>query len=210
MSLEHDLAALADGSLAPERRTALEARVAASSALAELLAEQRRVVALTRRAATAVEAPAALRARIEAQRRPRRRVQGIVLAGAAAAGAAALLVFNPSTTGERLHAELAATRLAPGATGAATLMQTAAGWRIALNARGLPRLANGRFYEAWLRNPDGVLVPIGTFNQGPNVTLWAGVSPQRFTTLTVTREMADSNQRSSGETVLVGQIDARD
>jgi anti-sigma factor RsiW len=210
MSLEHDLAALADGSLAPERRAALEAGVAASSALAELLAEQRRVVALTRRAATAVEAPAALRARIEAQRRPRRRVKGIVLVGAAAAGAAALLVFNPSTTGERLHAELAATRLAPGASGAATLTRTASGWRIALETRALPRRANGRYYEAWLRNRDGVLVPIGTFNQGPKVTLWAGVSPQQFTMLTVTRETSHNNEGSSGETVLVGPIDARD
>jgi len=35
-----ELAALADGSLAPERRVALEARVAASPELADRLAEQ--------------------------------------------------------------------------------------------------------------------------------------------------------------------------
>ena len=45
-----ELAALADGSLAPERRVALEARVAASSELADRLAEQQRAVALTRSA----------------------------------------------------------------------------------------------------------------------------------------------------------------
>ena len=41
-----ELAALADGSLAPGRRGELEARVAASSELADRLAEQQRAVAL--------------------------------------------------------------------------------------------------------------------------------------------------------------------
>ena len=67
-----ELAALADGSLAPARRAALEARVAASPELADRLAEQERAVALARSAAAEVEAPAALRARIEGQRRARR------------------------------------------------------------------------------------------------------------------------------------------
>jgi len=40
------------------------------------------------------------------------------------------------------------------------------------------------------------------------VTLWAGVSPTSFTTLTVTRERADGDQRSSGEKVLTGRVDA--
>ena len=52
----------------------------------------------------------------------------------------------------------------------------------------------------------GVLVPIGTFNEGRNVTLWAGVSPQDFTLLTVTRERADGDQASSGEKVLAGAV----
>ena len=49
-----------------------------------------------------------------------------------------------------------------------------------------------------------MLVPIGTFNEGRKVTLWAGVSPKDFPTLTVTRERADGDQASSGEKVLVG------
>jgi hypothetical protein len=73
----------------------------------------------------------------------------------------------------------------------------------------LPRLDGGRFYEAWLRNRAGVLVPVGTFNEGYRVTLWAGVPPTAFTTLTVTREQADGNQGSSGEKVLVGTVSAR-
>jgi Anti-sigma-K factor rskA, C-terminal len=208
-----ELAALADGSLAPERRAALEARVAVSSELADRLAEQQRAVALARSAANGVETPAALRARIEAQRRVRhlRAPRRPVLIGAAATAvlaiAVGLAVFRSGSSGERFHAALAATDLVAGAAGEATLTKTSSGWRIELGATGLPRLAGGRFYEAWLRNSAGVLVPIGTFNEGKDVTLWAGVSPKDFTTLTVTREQADGDQTSSGTKVLVGTVD---
>jgi hypothetical protein len=205
-----ELAALADGSLAPERRAALEARVAASPELADRLSEQHRAVALAQNALKGVEAPAALRARIEAQRRVRRvrAPRRLVLIGAPAIAALAvgIGVFASGSSGERFHAALAATDLQPGARGDATLVKTSSGWRIELDATGLPRLAGGRFYEAWLRNSAGVLVPIGTFNEGRNVTLWAGVSPKSFTTLTVTREQADGDQASSGEKVLTGRV----
>jgi hypothetical protein len=207
-----ELAALADGSLASERRAPLEAQVAASSELAEQLAEQERAVALARSAVAGVEAPAALRTRIEAQRRLRRvaRPRRLVLIGASAtavlAVAIALVVSRSGTSGQHLHAALVATALVPGAHGQATLTKTSSGWRIELDAAGLPRLTGGRFYEAWLRNAAGVLVPIGTFNDGRDVRLWAGVSPSNFPTLTVTRERADGDQTSSGEKVLVGRI----
>jgi hypothetical protein len=208
-----ELAALADGSLAPDRRAELEARVAESSELAERLAEQQRAVALARSAEAEVEAPAALRARIHAQRRARRVwvPSRLVLIGAAATAVAAVAVgvavFRSGTSGIRFHAALAATDVVPGARGEATLSKTASGWRIELDATGLPRLEGGRFYEAWLRHGAGVLVPIGTFNDGRDVTLWAGVSPKDFATLTVTRERADGDQASSGEKVLVGTVD---
>ena len=51
-------------------------------------------------------------------------------------------------------------------------------------------------------------MPIGTFNEPGKVTLWAGVSPKDFPTLTVTREQADDVQASSGEKVLVGTANA--
>jgi hypothetical protein len=209
---EAELAALADGSLAPERRAALEARVGASPELAERLAEQRRAVALAQAAAAEVEAPAGLRARVEAQRGARRapvrrRLVTVAAVGVAAlAVALALTVFRSGGSGERFHAALAPTALAPGVTGKATLTKTSAGWRVELYARGLPRLTGGRFYEAWLRDSAGTLVPIGTFNEGRGVTLWAGVSPKEFRTITVTRERADGNQASSGEKVLVGAL----
>lgn len=210
-----ELAALADGTLAPERRAELEARVAASSELADRLAEQQRALALSRSAAAEVEAPAALRARVEAQQRVRRvrAPRRFVLIGATATAAVVAVaiglgVFRADTDGEQFHAALAPTDLVPAASGEATLTKTSSGWRIELDATGLPRLEDGRFYEAWLRNPEGVLVPIGTFNESQQVTLWAGVSPKEFPTLTVTRELADGDQGSSGEKVLVGTANA--
>jgi anti-sigma-K factor RskA len=208
-----ELAALADGSLAPERRAALEAQVAESAELADRLGEQQRAVALARSAAAEVEAPAALRARVEARRRASRRAapRRVVLIGTAAAAVVAAVVvgvnvLGSSTSGETFHAALSATQLVPGASGEATLTKTSSGWRIELDTTGLPRLDGGRFYEAWLRRRDGVLVPVGTFNEGRGVTLWAGVSPVNFTTLTVTREQADGDQGSSGKKILVGNV----
>lgn len=207
-----ELAALADGSLAPERRAAVEARVAESEDLAARLAEQERALALTRSAAVGVDAPAALRARLEAERQPRRVLiprRGLVLgASAAAAVAVAVIavVLSSGSPSQQFRAALAPTALSPGASGEATLTKTSSGWRIELDARGLPRLDGGRFYEAWLRNESGVLVPIGTFNEGTNVTLWAGVAPTKFKTLTITRERNDGNQASSGQKVLVGAV----
>lgn len=210
-----ELAALADGSLPPEQRAALGVRVAASAELAERLAEQQRALALTRSAVEDVDAPAGLRARIEAQRHPRRvwAPPRPVLAGLAVAAVLAVAIgltaaLRSDSPGGGLRAALGPTDLAPGATGEATLTKTSAGWRIELEAAGLPRLDNGRFYEAWLRNEAGVLVPIGTFNEGPKVTLWAGVSPKTFTALTVTREQADGNQASSAKKVLVGKVNS--
>ena len=207
-----DLAPLADGSLPPERRAALQARVDASPELAERLREQRLAVAFARSAANGIEAPAALRARVEAQRARRRSVSSRpALIGAAAAAAlafaAAVVVFGSGSSGQRFHATLSATGLQPGAGGDATLVKTSSGWRIELHASGLPRLAGGRFYEAWLQNSTGALVPVGTFNEGRKVTLWAGVSPKSFRTLAVTRERADGDQAPSGAKVLTGTVD---
>jgi anti-sigma factor RsiW len=87
---EEELAALADGSLAPERHAEVEAMIRRSPELMERLVEQRNAVELLRSAAD-VEAPAALRARVQpspsrpARARERRRSVWI---GAAAAGVA--------------------------------------------------------------------------------------------------------------------------
>ena len=210
------MAALADGSLAPERRAELEAKVSTTPELAERLAEQQRALSLVQSATAEVEAPAALRARIEAQRRGRRAnapPRLLLIAGAAAtvlALAIGLSIIGSETAPQQFRAALAPTTLVPDAKGEATLTKTSSGWRIELDAAGLPRLDNGRFYEAWLRDAAGTLIPVGTFNEGQRVTLWAGVPPTEFTTLTVTREKADGDQASSGEKVLVGTVDVGD
>src|ERR1700712_4342166 len=107
-------------------------------------------------------------------------------------------------TPQTYAAELHSTALASGAAGTAMLTQTTSGWQSHLHANGLPRRDGGEFYEAWLKNGAGVLVPIGTFNEPTDVTLWAGVSPGEFPTMTVTRQQANGNQASSGEVVLAG------
>ncbi len=91
---EAELAALADGSVASDRRASLEAQVAASPALADRLAEQERAVGLLRGAGDEVEAPAGLRARLEAQRSPRtaRTPRRLALAGVAVAAVAAVAI----------------------------------------------------------------------------------------------------------------------
>jgi hypothetical protein len=137
--------------------------------------------------------------------------RSVVLMGAAAAAVILVVATMVVVTGGQDDAEsfsmvLEPTELLPGAAGSATLTKTDSGWRIELDATGLPRLDEGRFYQAWLRNEEGTLVPVGSFNEGSDVVLWAGVSPVTFPILTVTEEAADGDQASSGVRVLVGTI----
>jgi hypothetical protein len=142
--------------------------------------------------------------------RPRRRkytLLGIAAAIILAAGLAvgiSVAVSNSGPSAMKFAATLSGTQLAPGASGKATLTQTSSGWRIHLDAIGLPRLDNGRFYQAWLKNAAGRAIPIGTFNEGGDVMLWAGVPPADYGTMTVTRQTAQGGPASSGQVVLVG------
>jgi Anti-sigma-K factor rskA len=142
--------------------------------------------------------------------RPRRRkytLLGIAAAIILAAGLAvgiSVAVSNSGPSARKFAATLSGTQLAPGASGKATLTQTSSGWRIHLDAIGLPRLDNGRFYQAWLKNAAGRAIPIGTFNEGRDVMLWAGVPPADYGTMTVTRQTAQGGPASSGQVVLVG------
>ena len=139
-------------------------------------------------------------------RRPMRwKVVGVAAALLIAVGVAVTLA-NREPGGEHFTLALAAPAGAASAEGHADFLRTGSGWRIKLDASGLPRLDSGRFYQAWMRNADGTLVPIGTFNEGNSVTLWAGVSPHDFPTLTVTEEAADGDQASSGKRVLAGTL----
>ena len=138
----------------------------------------------------------------------RRPAYGIA-AGALAAVIAVIVVValnSAARAPERLAMVITGAELAPGAHGSASLTKTGSGWRINLSATGLPHLANGRYYEAWLKNTAGVLVPVGTFNDARSVTLWAGVPATQFRTLTVTQQQAGAPQESSGRRVLTGKI----
>jgi hypothetical protein len=136
-----------------------------------------------------------------------RSVAAVAAAAVVAVLAAVVLIARDGDDGtDRLSAALEPTDVVPGISGSATLERTDSGWRIELDAPDLPRLDDGEFYQAWLRNADGVSAPIGTFNEGDDVVLWAGVSPLEFTTLTVTREQADGEQDSSGVLVLAGPV----
>src|SRR6266513_1073499 len=125
---------------------------------------------------------------------------------AAAVIAIVLATSNSSSPPQQLAMVVSGTPLAPDARGSATLTKTASGWRIELAASGLPRLAGGRYYEAWLKSRAGVLVPVGTFNDARKVTLWAGVPPPEYPSFTVTRQRAGASPASSGERVLTGAI----
>ena len=91
-----ELAALADGSLPPDRKAALEQRIAASPRLQALLREQREALAATR--ALDERAPGRLRRSISSSRerqqaRRRRTRRRVALGGTAAAGLAALALL---------------------------------------------------------------------------------------------------------------------
>lgn len=86
-----ELAALADGSLPPERREALEQRVAASPRLQALLSQQREALEAVR--ALEDRAPQHVRESIAGARRPRRpRLSPRLVAGTTVVAAAGLLL----------------------------------------------------------------------------------------------------------------------
>ena len=103
-------------------------------------------------------------------------------------------------------AKLSATSVAPTASATANIRHNGAGFRITLDAHGLPKLPAGEYYQAWLKNAAGTLVPIGTFSSSDGrVTLWSGVSPQTFSGISVTIEATDGDQGSSGRRILYGR-----
>jgi hypothetical protein len=130
-------------------------------------------------------------------RRPRERRRRLMVAafGAAAAVVAfvgALVAVSGGGASTSYEAQLTATALAPGAHASATISTSDAGFRITLHAHGLPNLPHDGYYAAWLRNRAGTVVPVGTFSSSDGtVTLWSGVSPAAFRTISVTIQPAD-------------------
>jgi len=154
--------------------------------------------------------PTATRSARAATTRRRRMLLSAVAVAATIAVVLGVFVATRSSSNADYAADLVATGSARSARASASITKTNAGFRVALDAHGLPVLADGEYYQAWLKNAGGTLVPIGTFSSSNGqVTLWSGVSPQQFPTMTVTIEKADNIQESSGVRVLAGQVHAR-
>jgi hypothetical protein len=138
----------------------------------------------------------------------RRRARWLAAPAAAAIAAViAVAALTGGSGGADFTANLAAATAAPGAHATASITKNDAGFRIVLDAHGLPKLPPGHYYEAWLKNAHGTLVPIGTFSSSDGrVTLWSGVSPKEFKAISVTIEGADGDQGSSGDKVLTGEV----
>jgi hypothetical protein len=195
---------LADPAVWAEPDPALQERVV--EAISTSAAAPARPVPDPARAAPPAARDRAARHRRRHMRRVRHVLLGVAAAVVLAAGIGVGISVFGGTTAHPLEytAALTGTELAPGATGQVSLTQTTGGWRISLQATGLPRLDNGQYYEAWLKNPAGMLVPVGTFNQPTDITLWSGVPPSSYPVLTVTRQQANGNPASSGQPVLTG------
>jgi len=154
-------------------------------------------------------APQAPTARSEPTRRRRRVLASALVAAAVIATLVATVLVTRGGTNPDYEAQLSAPGSAPGAHASADITRNDAGFRITLDATGLPALRAGEYYQAWLKNAAGTLVPIGTLSSSDGrVTFWSGVSPKDFPTLTVTIEAPDNDQTSSGRRVLVGEVRA--
>ncbi len=135
-----------------------------------------------------------------------------MLLGAAAAfvvllgGVVVFSALSDSPPQEAFSADLVPTGLVPDVEGSVAVTEMQSGLEIELDAPSLPRRAGGQFYEGWLRTIDDRLVPIGTFHEGDNVTLWAGIELDEVASMTITLEEAVAGdspaQASSGQVVL--------
>ena len=169
-------------------------------------------VAVAPQSAGRTAAPATIEVGHDAKQH-RGRVFRATIAAVAAVAAVTLgigAVLATSGTNPNYTAQLSSTALAPGAHASADITRNRAGFRVSLDASGLPALQAHEYYQAWLKNATGTLVPIGTFSSSDgHVTLWSGVSPTDFPTLSVTIEATDNDQTSSGRRVLVGTVHAK-
>jgi hypothetical protein len=143
----------------------------------------------------------------------RRRVPQWAIGFASAAAIAIAVLAGVGAQRTEAHpvfkAELAATALARGAGASAEMYHSEAGFRVTLDAHGLPELPPGEYYQAWLRNATGTVVPIGTFSSSQgHITLWSGVSATHFPTVTVTVEPTDKQPAPSAQRVLTGVMRA--
>jgi hypothetical protein len=126
---------------------------------------------------------------------PRPRWQRLAWAVPVAAAAAVLFTFAVLGAQRLLAPGPDATFTASGQQVSAEVEVTSepSGFKITLDARGLPGAPTGTYYAAWLRRGASV-VPIGTFHarrHGDEVVLWSGVDPADYSTFSVTLQRED-------------------
>ncbi|MFG1604686.1 anti-sigma factor [Actinoplanes sp. NPDC049265] len=94
----------------------------------------------------------------------------------------------------------------PSAHGRLQVIERDAGWRLVLNAEGLPPAPAGSYYQGWAVK-DGQYVPLGTFHmhkQG-RVELWSGVPLRQFRRIEITSQRVGAGQQP-GPPVLSGTL----
>lgn len=143
------------------------------------------------------------------ERRVDRRPLWLAAGAAAVAAVIALVVLLPTDDATRI--QLQPTPLAQSASATASVRSTPAGEAITLDVSGLPPAPEGFFYQGWVRGDRG-LVSIGTFHLrgggDTEVELWSGVPLEQYPVVSVTLEPEDGDQTSSGQAVLIGELDA--
>lgn len=138
-----------------------------------------------------------------------------VLAAAAvlavlAAFASGWLLADRNTSSADVEVVLAATDLAPEASGRARLLETPSGIEIELTIEDLAAAPDGTYYQGWLKTDDGVGVTIGTFHlrgEDEPVVLWSGLDLDDVVLITVTVQTVDGGPASSGNVVLKAPLD---
>lgn len=139
------------------------------------------------------------------RRRPRRWViataAALVLVAAGIGGFLSATQERPSAT-----IELAGAGTTPLAHGEIQIIERDAGWRLVLDATGLPSAAAGTYYQGWAVR-DGEYVPLGTFHMHKEgrVELWSGVPLRMFRRIEITLQKVGAGQQP-GTPLLAGTL----
>ena len=147
--------------------------------------------------------PSADRARPGATRRRRQWATAVAVALVLIAGG----IGGVLATRERPSAtvQLAGGGTLPQAHGTIKIIERDAGWRLVLDAQGLPSAPAGRYYQGWAVK-DGQYVALGTFHmhQEGEVELWSGVPLRQFRRIEITSQRVGEDD--PGPPVLAGSL----
>ena len=126
------------------------------------------------------------------------------------AGILGVGIFVAITGDSSSGVPLAATALAPGASGELRGEKVGENLQVELEVKGLPQLRKHEYYEMWYATDSGDRISCGTFRvppEGPtDVNLTAPALVTSYPLIEVTREPDDGDPAASGKTVLVGDL----